>query len=381
MKSPNHSERSRIAVLYVITRLAVGGAPRILLSTVCALDRSKYKVVLVTGNPERGEGSFIDTADSLGIEIVLLPDLRREVHPIRDLKVFWQLFSFIRSGRYQIVHTHLSKAGILGRLAAWCANVPVIVHTFHGDVFTDYFNPVLGKLFLVVERIVARLTTRFAVVSEDLKSRLNGYRIAKKQLFVVIPNGIQRGNSSATKAQEEPVTLRVGTVAMFYPIKRVDLFIRMADRVRDRFSQVEFAVAGGGQDDASLRTLSSELGEPVQFQGICYDIPEFLSTLDIFVLCSDYESAGVAMMEAMMAGLPTVATRVGGIPEALSEGETGILVPKGDLAALSDAVVVLLADRELRQKMGKSASEYAEKYLSTDKMVKKLQSLYESLVD
>ena len=330
-----------IHILFVITRLAMGGVPQNVLSTIRGLDRTRYRIMLVSGLPAPNEGSLIQEAKALGVAFHVLPTLQREIHWLQDLEAFWRLFLLIRRGHFHIVHTHISKAGVLGRLAAFCAGVPVILHTYHGDVFDLYFGPLKSRILLAVERLVGRMTNRFVVVSEALKERFMTYGMGPADTFYVIPNGIPTDQPLLPK----PVGrqgFRIGTIAMFYPIKRLDLFLEMSCQIARNRADVTAVIAGGGAEEAALRHLADELDAPVQFLGICRDKPALLASLDVFVSCSDFEGAGMSVMEAMLHGVPVVATGVGGVPEIVQDGKTGLLVPPGDVGALAAAVLRLL---------------------------------------
>ncbi len=378
LKAAGRKER-RIGILFVITRLAVGGAPRNVLATIQGLDRSRYRIALVAGRPEPNEGSLAEAAHALDIDFHILPSLQREVHVFQDLKALWQLYRFIRRGRYHIVHTHISKAGILGRLAAHCAGVPRIVHTYHGDIFEGYFGPLRSAVFLAVERLAGLVTDRFVMVSKALQARYRGYRVGRRGAFFTVPNGIWI-DSFPSPTSEARKGRRVGTAAMFYPIKRVDLFLEVAHRVLHRRSDAEFMLAGGGPEEATLRQIARDLGDPVRFLGVRYDVSELLSTLDVFVLCSDFEGAGIGVMEAMLAGVPVVATRVGAVSEAVTHGETGFLVPQGDVDGLAASVLRLLEDSALRKRMGSAGRQVALKRFSAEDMVRRLEALYCALL-
>ena len=378
MKRNTEKATRRINLLFVITRLAVGGAPQNLLTTIRGLDRSRYRVSLVTGVPGAEEGSLIDAARELDVDLHVLPSLQREIHPLRDLVAFWRLYRLIRRGRYHIVHTHLSKAGILGRLAARCAGVPGIVHTYHGDVFEDYFGPVKSRGLLGIERLVGHFTGRFAVVSEALRRRFRSYRVGRNGAFRVVPNGVW-ADSFPAPSTDMRKGRRVGTVAMFYPIKRVDLFLETARCVLRRRPDTEFVIVGGGAEEAALRQAARDLGDRIRFLGIRSDVSDLLSTFDVFVLSSDFEGAGVGLIEAMLSGLPVVATRVGGVPEIVAEGSTGLLVPPGDVEAMTAGVLRLLKNPDLRQKMGAEAREMALRQFSAGEMVRRLDRLYREL--
>lgn len=368
-----------IDILFVITRLAVGGAPQNVLATLRGLDRSRYRITVVTGPPRPEEGSLVEAAKAQGVTLHVLPYLVREIHPLYDAMAFAGLYRMMRRGRYQIVHTHLSKAGIVGRLAASCAGIPGIVHTYHGDVFERYFGSFKSEVLLGVERLVGRVTHRFAVVSEALRARYRAYRVGKSHLFRTVPNGVWPDAfpySHPGGGQQ----CRVGTVSMFYPIKRVDLFLEMARQILRIRPDAEFVVAGGGTGEAELREAARDLGDRIRFLGVRYDVPDLLASFDVFVLCSDYEGAGVGLIEAMLSGVPVVATRVGGVPEVVDDGETGFLVPQGNVDALTERVLYLMGNPELRNRMGKTGRRVALRRFSAEAMVGRLDVLYREVL-
>ena len=370
------STDKRIRVMVIITRLAVGGAPQSVLTSIGGLDPNQYRIALVAGMPEKNEGDLIADARVLNASLHLIAALRRAPHPIHDLKAFWHLYRLMRRERVQIVHTHLSKAGILGRFAARLAGVPAIVHTYHGDVLEGYFSKWKSWLYAGAERVTACITDRFVCVSDALKQRLLAYRLGSAEDFQVIANGI---DVDFFASAERGPGRRVGTLAMFYPIKRLDLFVCMARRLRETHADVSFEIAGDGMEAEALHRLAASMGNPVVFSGICRDKRAFLKDLDVFVSCSDFEGAGIGAMEAMAAGVPVVATRVGGIPEIVQDGKTGLLLPPNDVDALCSATDNLLSNPRLRKCMGRAAEQYARAHFSHKKMIAHLDALYRGL--
>lgn len=365
-------------ILYVITRLAVGGAPNVMLTAIKGLKKTGHEIVLVSGYPGEGEGSLVEDARALDIELVLLPNLQREIHPIKDVKVLWQLRKLMTKGRFDLVHTHLSKAGIVGRLAAFLSGIPV-VHTFHGDVLEGYFSSAKSRLFLMAERFVGRFTARFVCVSNNLKDRLMAYRLGPPERFCVVKNGIDLSSFERIQVRVRGGK-RVGTLAMFYPIKRLDVFVDVAHRLKLCDESIMCDLAGDGMMASALVQQAQKLGHPVNFVGVCEDRAAFLLQLDVFVLCSDYESCGMSVMEAMAMGLPVVATAVGGIPEIVQHGETGMLVEAGDREGMTQAIWDLLQDEDRRQRMGEKAKIYADTHFSHERMIDEIDVLYHELL-
>ena len=375
---PKRARKPVVDILFVITRLAVGGAPQNVLTTIRGLDRSRYRIALATGVPAPEEGSLIEEARAPGIDLHVLPALMREIRPARDVQALLGLYRLMRRGRYQLVHTHISKAGILGRLAAWWAGVPAIVHTCHGDVFDEYFGPLKSAVLLAVERLTGRVTDRFVVVSQALRARFRQYRVGRQKTFSWVPNGIWTAGFSTPSSDR--AGNRVGIVAMLAPIKRLDLFIEVARRVLSVRPETQFLLVGGGPDEAALRESARDLGGNVRFLGVRYDVPALLDTFDVFLLCSDYEGMPVTLIEAMVAGVPVVSTSVGGVPEVVKEGQTGFMAPQGDVAGLAEAVVRLLDDDDLRRRVGSRARDDALRRFPAEEMIARLDALYTDLL-
>jgi len=254
-----------------------------------------------------------------------------------------------------------------------------VVHTFHGDVLDGYFSPLKSKFFLMVERFVGRMTDRFICVSDRLKMRLLPYNLGPTDRFCTVTNSIDLERLQVKKDAQHSGKC-VGTLAMFYPIKRLDLFVEMAHQLKKRDAEIYFEIAGDGATALALKQQSKELDDPVNFVGVCHEPADFLSRLDVFVLCSDYESSGMSVMEAMGMGVPVVATAVGGVPENVQDGQTGLLIEAGDVRGLAEAVWALLQDDEKRVRMGELAKKYAQEHFSSSRMIADLDRVYRELL-
>lgn len=367
-----------INVLHIITRLDPGGSSENTLITVAGLDRRRYRPFLMTG-PSGG-----------GVDSILIPHLGRNIQPLNDLLAFGEMYRRIRDGRYTIVHTHSSKAGILGRWAAWLAGVPIIVHTPHGHVFYGYYGRIPSYLFILLEKLTACVTDRIIALTEHGIREHTERRIAPREKFASIHSGVELGRY--TQPRPDPVMARkqlglspdwpvVGSVGRFEPVKGYDTLLRAAALLRAHQPKVQFLLAGEGEEEPRLKRLAEALGveDRVVFLGWQEDIPEILSALDLFVLPSRNEGMGRALVQAMAMGKPIVATRVGGVPEVLGEGEAGLLVPPDDPVQLSQAIEQLLTDTELARQLGEAGERRAPAY-SAEKMVAEIESLYETLL-
>lgn len=370
--------RVPLNILHVITRLDRGGSSENTLITVARLDRRRYRPSLMAG-PSRDDATA-----------TLIPHLGRQIHPWNDLLAFGELYREIRKGRYAIVHTHSSKAGILGRWAAWLAGVPIIVHTPHGHLFYGYYGWVLTRLFIFLERLTARITRKIVTLTERGIDEHVERRIGPRGKFISIPSGVEL--AGFMKSRRDPVMARtqlglsplspvVGSVGRFAPVKGYDILLRAVALLLARLPNVQLLLAGDGEEALHLKHLAKELqiADRVRFLGWQQEIQEVLAALDLFVLPSRNEGMGRVLVQAMAMGKPIVATRVGGVPEVLGEEEAGLLVPHDDPVELASAIEQLLTDRELARKMAEAGKRRAPAY-SVDKMVAKTESLYETLL-
>jgi len=385
----------RIKVLHVITRLDKGGSAENTFLTVRHLDRTRYDAVLATGPAEEGDASVSEAAaisgniralTESGVRFIRLPKLVRNLRPIEDLLAFFSLVTLIRHERPVIVHTHTSKAGILGRWAAWICRVPLILHTPHGHVFFGYFGPVLTYLFVLLERWTARITDVVIALTPREKADHLRFRIAPEGKFTVIHSGVEldpffaAGHCAAAcrEAPKPPTgTTVVATAGRLTAVKGQDTLIRaVADCIHQGWP-ILLLLLGDGERRAELEALAERLGitEHVRFLGWRPDVAPTLATCDLFCLPSLNEGMGKVLVEAMALGKPIVASDVGGIPDLVRSGENGLLVPPGVVTAWVSAILRLVSDPEERRRMGEAGRGIAPRY-SCAEMIKRIDELY-----
>ena len=343
-----------IRVMRIIARLNVGGPALHVTLLTERLGPPDFESTLVCGRIGPGEGDMAYLAEERGISPVIVPELGRALHPLRDLVTLFKLWRLMRRLKPDVVHTHTAKAGFVGRWAAWLARVPVRVHTFHGHVFHGYFGPARTRLFLALERLTARLTDRLITISPALRDELAGvYHIAPAEKFAVVPLGLEL--APYTAAPRRAGTLRaahmippdaplIGIVGRIVPIKNHALFLEMASRVLQFQPDAYFLIVGDGEDRAAVEARADRLGLRTRavFTGWVKDLAPVFSDLDLLVLSSDNEGTPTAIMQALAAGVPVVSTAVGGVPDLLREGAWGRLVPPGDADRLTEAVLAAL---------------------------------------
>jgi len=346
-------------VLRVITRLNVGGPARQVLPLEKEMARLGVDETLATGCVDEGEA---DLAQMLGEQdFVRVPSMVRPVRPARDIKAFWEIDHLIRTLNPDVVHTHLSKAGLLGRLAALRRGVPVTVHTFHGHVLEAYFSSSGGRLIKGIERAVGRRTSALLTVGEGVRQDLIHYGVAPPDRIQVVPPGVdlsplgdigQPGGRLRRRLGLGADASAIGFAGRFVPVKRVDRLINAARGVCDAVPDAHFLVCGDGPDRPLLTEAAAEppLAGRMHLVGWLSDLREFYEAVDAVVLTSANEGTPISLVEAGAAGRPVVSTPVGGVADVVEHGSTGFLADSD--AALADAMLKLLADRDLARRMG-----------------------------
>lgn len=347
-------------VISLITRLNIGGASPPVIFQAAGLRARGHDSCLVCGVPGPREGSMEEDAVRAGAKLCHLASLRRDPHPINDASAMLELYRMFRRVRPDVVSTHMSKAGAIGRVAARAAGVPVIVHTYHGKGF-HVFAGWKEQMTLAAERTLARLATGNIVVSDRQRAEFESLRIAPDTLQV-----IRYGLDLESFHRAAPADLRselglpagtslVGVVARVVAIKGQDVLLGAAARLRQRLPDVHFVIAGDGDARPAFERLAVELGvaDRVHFLGWRRDIPAVLGALSLVVLPTvmDFEGTPLAVIEALAAGRPVVASDVGGVAEVVRHGETGLLVPPRAPEALADAIATQLGNPQRAQQM------------------------------
>jgi glycosyltransferase involved in cell wall biosynthesis len=348
-------------VFHVITKLELGGAQKIALMTLERLPRDRYELGLVAGP----EGLLVDWANRIpSLTRVWNRWLVREVRPVKDTLTLLTLWRLFRRERPQIVHTHSAKAGIVGRWAAKLAGVPLIFHTAHGFGFNDFQRPAVRNVFVFLERLTGKITTKLFVVSRATADKAEECGMVQRGDWVLARASIaveeflqprpRRKKLAAWKVPEDKVI--VGMVACLKPQKSPEDFVEVAAAVLAKTDRAHFVMAGDGELRGSVedRIRKHGIGEHVTLLGWQNekDMPETYRNLDIVVLTSLWEGLPCVFSEAMACELPIVATNVDGAREAIVEGESGYLHNPHDIPGMAQSVLKLIADAELRRRMG-----------------------------
>jgi glycosyltransferase involved in cell wall biosynthesis len=378
-----------LRVLRIFSRLNIGGPSLHVILLSAGLRPLGYETRLVVGRESPREGNMLALAAEKSVNCEAMAGLGREIAPVQDLRALVGLFRLMRAWRPEIVHTHTAKAGLLGRLAARAAGVPTVVHTYHGHVLRGYFSPATTAFFRWLETRLATAADALVAVSESVKQDLVSLGIAPAEKIRVVPLGLELGHLAArlprgvlrAEAGIPEGAPLVGMVGRLVPIKDVPTFLRAARIVRETRPEARFALVGDGEERPALESLCRELGldGKVTFFGWRRDLAAVYGDLDVVVNASRNEGTPVALIEALAAARPVVATRVGGTPDLLGEGERGRLVPPGEPEALAEAVLETLTGSEAARRRALAGREHVLARHSSDRLVRDVDALYREL--
>lgn len=396
---PDRSGPPATSVIRVITRLNIGGPSIQATRLTTALDQHGFSTRLLHGRLGDGEGDM-SYLIAPGADAVFIPALRRPLSPFHDCKAFVRLYGEISRARPAVVHTHMAKAGMLGRLAAALYNLTRgsaprarVVHTYHGHVLDGYFSAFMTKVFITLERMLAGASDAIVAISPAIRDELlDGHHIGVAAQYRVVPLGFDLAPFAAVDAQAREAARRdlnlpqgvpvVATVGRLTAIKQHRLFLDVIKRVVAAHPNAIALVAGDGELRADLEAYAASLDitSNVRFLGWRRDLATIYGATDVFLLTSRNEGTPVALIEAMASGVPGVSTDVGGVKDVIDSPEAGLLAPFGDANALAAHVNALVADPARRSVMGARARAGVITRYSIDRLVADIAALYRDLL-
>ncbi len=389
------TEGRRLKVLHIITRLILGGAQENTLATASGLaDRWGFDVTLVTGPALGPEGSLIGEAGRLGVRVRMIREMRREVHPLFDIITFVKLYCLIAIGHYDVVHTHSAKAGVLGRIAARIAGVPVVVHTIHGLPFHKYQNWLLNALYVNCERLAGPFADRIVTVADEMTRKAVAAGLGRECRFVTIRSGmdldsfLEAGQGTEEARRQLGFSegeLVVGKVGRLFPLKGHEFFMAAAAGIVKEVPQARFLLVGDGILRQRLEAEAGRLGlrDRFVFAGLVprERIPAMISAMDVVVHTSLREGLARVLPQALAVGRPAVAFDIDGAREVVADGKTGALVQPGDVAGLVKAVVGILREPGARARMGELGRKRVDPEWRESEMVDAIARLYLRLAE
>jgi len=381
-----------VRITHIITRLIVGGAQENTVASVLGLRRRADLMVRLISGPTTGpEGSLESSFEEAPEILSIVPQLVRPIRPWKDWQALRQLTQLLRSHRPALVHTHSGKAGILGRLAARRAQVPLVVHTIHGPSFGAFQNPFTNRIFRSAERRAAACTTHFVSVAEAMTEQYLAAGIGRPEQFTCIRSGfslppflsVKSDPDFRARLQIAPSDFVVGMIARLCELKGHDDLIASAPAVVKRNPRTKFLLVGGGpwRDRLQARVQELRLHDHFVFAGLVppAEIPHYLGAMDVLAHLSRREGLARALPQALAAGRPVVAYDCDGAKEICLPDQTGYLIPPGDLHQLAERILQLAADPALRKRLGKQGQQLVKHRFSVEQMVEELYLLYRRL--
>ncbi len=366
-----------IHIVHVLTRTNIGGPSVMLVDLVNGLDASRFRHTIIRGVPVSSEGDYLEH-HPVNCDVITLPELRRSLGVLAEFRTLIRLVRLLRQLQPDIVHTHMAKAGVVGRLAALLARRRIRVHTFHGHLLHGYFSPIVGSVFVTIERVFRNITSYALVVGSATRQDLIAARIVTESDSAVVLPGmkpiIRKDPQTTRSALGLPIDrVCVGFVGRFTQIKRPDRFLALAARLPD----AHFVMFGNGPLHDEIVRSATPLTN-VSIFDFTTDLAQVFTAIDIVVLTSDNEGVPLSLMEAAAAGLPVVSMRVGGVAEIVEHEVSGILANDDD--GLRDAVVRLVQDDALRASMGGEAQRRIHERCSLSLYLSLHERLYSQLL-
>ena len=392
MTKQNKLDR-KIKVAHIIARMITGGADENTLFTVQGLNKDRYEVDLLMG--EEFDKSIFDKVKNNNFDIIQIKGLKWKLNFLHDPIVLIKLIKLMRKNHYDIVHTHTTKAGILGRIAGRIAGVPVIVHGLHGSTFEAFDSRLLNWLLFLFERLTGRFTDAYISVSGVLSEKYVEKRIGKKENYHTVYSGMQletfygvRGKIDCGKKQRElGISVEdfiIGNVARLETRKGhkflIDAFKNVVEKQKN--SHVKLLIIGEGNKRKILESYVKELNLEIKviFTGYREDVEELMAMMDIFVLTSLREGLPRVLVQAAAVGIPSVAFNVDGVPEIIRDDYNGFLVRVGDVEQLAKRIIQYIDHKELLVLHGKNGRELIKGKWSIEDMVEKIDKIYQNLV-
>jgi glycosyltransferase involved in cell wall biosynthesis len=374
---------SQARLLHIVGGSSFGGAAKLILRLAQKMTAEGWQVDILTTDPV-----FQEAARRQGVGVVALDVIRREIRPWWDLRGMIRLYRFLRRERYMVVHTHTSKAGFVGRLAAWLAGAPVVLHTLHGFAFHERTPRATRTFYSTLERLAARWCDRIIAVTEFHRRWALELGICREENIVAVPNGIAipQPSGAAMKVRRgwnvQPGELILLTAGRLAPEKGLEDLIEAAAMLQSAGRPFRVILAGDGPMRAQLEALAENRGAAgrVAFLGYREDVADLLAACDLVVLPSVREGLSIALLEAMAAGKPIVATRIGGNLAVAGQEEMALLVPPGDPKALADAILRYWRDPALRHRLGAKARLIFEDRYTEDRMLNSYREVYLDLM-
>ena len=375
-------------ICHVITRMIVGGAQENTLLTVRGLMERGHDVVLVTGPSVGPEGKLLERFTVPGLKLVENPYLVRDLNPLMDWRAYRSLLAYFRDNGFEVVHTHSSKAGIVGRLAARRAGVPLVIHTVHGQPFHPYQAWWRNRLYILAERLAARSSDRIFAVAQAMIAQCVKAKVAPREKYLTVYSGMELEVFRTTLRDPElrarlgipPEVPVIGKIARMFELKGHDILIATATRIVKEFPEARFLLVGDGMLRSSLeqQILRQGLNRNFVFAGLVSpaEIPRYTAQMDILAHFSLREGLPRTVVQALATGIPAVGFDLDGTPEVLMDGRTGFICRAGDTAGATEALLKLLRNPQLASQLGHNGQALVHTRFDWRHMVSMIEAEY-----
>lgn len=391
-------------VLRILNRLIIGG-PAINATYLTKYMAPEFETMLVIGGKDDHEQDADHITYDLGIDPVVVPEMKRAIHPISDGQAYRKVKDIINKFKPDIVHTHAAKSGVIGRMAADACKVPVVVHTFHGHVFHSYFNKLTTNTFIHIERYLAKRSSGIIAISKTQKEELcNTYKICPAEKVSIIPLGLDldkftidyesKRQSFRRKYHIQEGDIAVGIIGRIVPVKNHALFVEAAAKViAQAKNRVKFIIIGDGESREEMETAFRAAGidyayapqDDREATAICTswhtEMDIVLAGLDIITLTSHNEGTPLSLIEAQAAGKPVISTNVGGVSDVVMDNQCGYLIEPGNADYFAAAILKLIEHPELREYFGAQGGLFVHEKFSFQRLVRDMSGYYYDLLE
>ncbi|MBN1155340.1 glycosyltransferase family 4 protein [candidate division KSB1 bacterium] len=377
----------KIKILRIQSRICIGG-PAIHTEILSLhMPRDKYETLVVGGAVEKYEKSSHEKLIENDVRVEIIHSMKRNILLLNDIISIYQIYKIIKKYDPDIVETHTAKAGAVGRIAAVFGRVPIIIHTFHGHVFNNYFNRFITQLFVIIEKMLARVTDKIIVLSESqYVDIVKKYRIAPENKVQVVHLGLdlelykncQPSNELKKELGLNSDDVIIASIGRLVPIKNNKMLIDVVTVLRDRNKKYHLCFMGDGDLRSELEMISDR--SCTHFLGWRTDLQNIYSGVDLVALTSLNEGTPIAIIEAMAAGVPVVCTNVGGVSDIVTDEETGFLVDSNDVSTMCAKINLLMEDIQLKNKMTTKARKDVLAKFSYQRLIKDMELLYDELL-
>ncbi len=384
---------SEIKILQIITLFSIGGATETVVSMSEGLINKGFAVHIATGPHINSEGSMYETAREKNISVFTFKNLKRDINIFRDLIIIFELSKFIRKGNYDVVHTHSSKAGVVGRIAAWIARTPVIVHTIHGLPFHRYQPEAKKQFFILIEKFSNLFCHKIVAVTETIIDTMVGYSIGIRDKYVMIRSAFdiniyrQDGDDHIQRIRKrfgiKDDDIVIGKIARLSPLKGHKYILNAFIKISKNYPKAKLLIVGNGELEYELKRFVeiNNLKENVIFTGLITpeEIPGIIEIMDILVHTSLLEGLARVLPQAIMMEKPIISFDLDGAHEVILNGKNGFLIQPENVDELAERILYLCNNRSLIGEFGKFGKSFLGDEFSSIKMVEKIAQLYSEL--